>query len=474
MKKIKRYFLPICDLKLNIPERILLLAPIMVWFSYQPNFHIGRSEGMNIEFSLVMIYIVTLAISGLFEVYKNRQKLAKNRAVWLTFGFLVWNAIGILWGVNKPRAFLTTGILGVLFLDLLTILSVRVKELAPVIIKTYIYMAVVMSILAILQVAYGAWYDYGLCNGCLARGFGFVRPSGFTIEPQFLGSLLIAPIVLLVDRFIAKKSTKLDFFNLFIMLVAMYLTLSRGAIFSLIIALIFLVLLRSKNFKQAASFGILFLMNILISSFLTGMVIHGVFTQLNPRVSDGFYDSISKSVNQMSLGTIKLPNIDEESASIDETEENVKESTSSTEPQKAMFDGYVERSTEERTNMSSLAIRTWQKDLTTVLFGVGPGGSGRAIYNYTNETGWEFEIVQNQYIETLLENGLVGAILFGLILGGFFVKTRSNKIAWAILIAFMVQWNFFSGLPNALHIYLILAIAFGIIVRAYEKRPSIN
>ena len=176
----------------------------------------------------------------------------------------------------------------------------------------------------------------------------------------------------------------------------------------------------------------------------------------------------------MTLGTIKLPNIDEESASIDETEENVKESTSSTEPQKAMFDGYVERSTEERTNMSSLAIRTWQKDLPTVLFGVGPGGSGRAIYNYTNETGWEFEIVQNQYIETLLENGLVGAILFGLILGGFFVKTRSNKIAWAILIAFMVQWNFFSGLPNALHIYLILAIAFGIIVRAYEKRPSIN
>ena len=476
MKKIKRYFLPICDLKLNIPERILLLAPIMVWFSYQPNFHIGRSEGMNIEFSLVMIYIVTLAISGLFEVYKNRQKLAKNRAVWLTFGFLVWNAIGILWGVNKPRAFLTTGILGVLFLDLLTILSVRVKELAPVIIKTYIYMAVAMSILAILQVAYGAWYDYGLCNGCLARGFGFVRPSGFTIEPQFLGSLLIAPIVLLVDRFIAKKSTKLDFFNLFITLVAMYLTLSRGAIFSLIIALIFLVLLRSKNFKQATSFGVLFLANILVSSFLTGMVIHGVFTQLNPRVSDGFYDSVSKSVSQMSLGTIELsnPNIDEESASISETKEDAKGFTSSTEPHKAMFDGYVERSTEERINMSSLAIRTWRKDLPIVLFGVGSGGSGRAIYNYTNETGWEFEIVQNQYLETLLEDGLIGFTLFVSILGGFLIKARSNKVAWAILVGFMIQWNFFSGLPNALHIYLILAIAFGIIVRAYEKRPSIN
>ena len=326
-----------------------------------------------------------------------------------------------------------------------------------------------MSIFAITQVVYGAWYDYGLCNGCLAQGFGFVRPSGFAIEPQFMGSLLIVPIILLLDRFIAKESTRLDFFNLFIMLVAMYLTLSRGAIFSLIIALIVLVLLRSKNLKQAASFGILFLMNILISSFLAGMVVHGVFTQLNPRVSDGFYDSISKSVNQMTLGRISLPEIEEEPAQNLVEPEQIDMST-----EKAVFDGYVEKSTDERTSLSGLAIKTWQKDWQTVFFGVGVGGSGKVIFDYTGQTASIYEIVQNQYLETLLENGLIGFTLFASILGGFLIKTRSNKEAWAILVGFMIQWNFFSGLPNALHIYLILAIAFGIIVRAYEKRPSIN
>ena len=453
----------------DISEKVLLFAPIVVWFSYQPNFHIGRNDGMNMEFSLVMIYIIVLGLAALPKIYKNQSSLLKNKAVWLTLAFVLWNLLSILWAPNKPRAILTSGVLGVLFLDFLAILSLDLKKLYPYLLKFYIASASAMSIFAITQVVYGAWYDYGLCNGCLAQGFGFVRPSGFAIEPQFMGSLLIVPIILLLDRFIAKESTRLDFFNLFIMLVAMYLTLSRGAIFSLIIALIVLVLLRSKNLKQAASFGILFLMNILISSFLAGMVVHGVFTQLNPRVSDGFYDSISKSVNQMTLGRISLPEIEEEPAQNLVEPEQIDMST-----EKAVFDGYVEKSTDERTSLSGLAIKTWQKDWQTVFFGVGVGGSGKVIFDYTGQTASIYEIVQNQYLETLLENGLVGAILFGLILGGFFVKTRSNKIAWAILIAFMVQWNFFSGLPNALHIYLILAIAFGIIVRAYEKRPSIN
>ena len=199
------------------------------------------------------------------------------------------------------------------------------------------------------------------------------------------------------------------------------------------------------------------------------MVVHGVFTQLNPRVSDGFYDSISKSVNQMTLGRISLPEIEEESAQNLVEPEQIDMST-----EKALFDGYVEKSTDERTSLSGLAIKTWQKDWQTVFFGVGVGGSGKVIFDYTGQTASIYEIVQNQYLETLLENGLIGFTLFASILGGFLIKTRSNKEAWAILVGFMIQWNFFSGLPNALHIYLILAIAFGIIVRAYEKRPSIN
>lgn len=456
----------------DISEKILLLAPIAIWFSYQPNIHIGRSDGMNLEFSITMIYIVILALISMPKIYKNRNNLLKNKAVWLVFGFILWNLVSILWASNKSRAVLTSGVLGVLFIDFLAILSFNLKKLSPYLIKIYIGSAVMMSIFALAQVIYGTWTDFGLCRGCIAQGFGFVRPSGFAIEPQFMGSLLIVPIIILFSRFVKKKSTKFDFLNLFLILVAMYLTLSRGAIFALVIALILLVFFITKNFKQAMIFNVAFLMNILLSSFLTGMIVHGVFTQLNPRVTDGFYDSISKSVNQMTLGRVSLPEIEDGQQEQSTSETN--QETKDTIPEKASFDGYVEKSTDERTGLSDLAIKTWQKDPQTILFGVGIGGSGKAIFDYTKETASEYEIVQNQYLETLLENGIIGAVMFGLILIGFFIKTRHQKIAWAVLIAFIIQWNFFSGLPNALHIYLILATAFGIIVRAYEKRPSIN
>jgi predicted membrane protein len=78
-------------------------------------------------------------------------------------------------------------------------------------------------------------------------------------------------------------------------------------------------------------------------------------------------------------------------------------------------------------------------------------------------------------LEILLELGIIGLILFAALILGF-IYSAKKKIAFiAIVIAFIVQWNFFSGLPNALHIYLILAVLFATIKGAYEKeRTFIN
>lgn len=142
--------------------------------------------------------------------------------------------------------------------------------------------------------------------------------------------------------------------------------------------------------------------------------------------------------------------------------------------QKASFDGYVEKSTEERTKLSSLAIETWKSNITTLLFGVGAGGSGKAILETTGGIATSSEIVQNEFLSILLELGLVGLLLWVIIIVCYFLKNKNYRCGWAIMIAFLFQWNFFSGLPNALHIYLILAILFGIIERAYEEKFSIN
>lgn len=448
--KMLRHFTNLC-----LFDKFLLLAPLVVWFSYQPNIYLGHSSAMNIELSLVLIYVAVLAVFALPLIYSNYQKLLRCNLVRIVGLFILWSFMSIIWSSNLSRAILTAGVSAALFTVLLGVLSTDVKKLTPILKNTYIASAAFMGVLAIIQVAYGAWFDWGLCRGCLAAGFGFVRPSVFAIEPQFFGSLLLAPILILSAKFLRKTVTKTDVILLCIMVTAMYLTLSRGAIFSLVIAIACLMFLYRNSLIKKSRLA--FLPLVVLAGFGVGMVWHGIFTEINPRVSDGFYDSVSKSVNQLTLGKINLPKLTASSAS-----QAASPSTASVETNhpKAHFSGYVETSTSERTSMLNLALQTWRKDWITALFGTGTGSSGRAIQQHTHKLATEAEITQNQYVEVLLENGLIGIVLCLMAVSIYLYDTRRDKLAWAILIAFALQWNFFSGLPNALHIYLVLAVIF--------------
>ena len=458
---------------LSLFEKLFLLVPFAIWFSYWPNFHFGKSEGANLEFSLPLILCVILAVVAIYEIFRqfrrNSQIILKDRAILLTGGFVVWNFLTIFWGFNPLRTFLTAGIWAVLWVIFVKLkISSRAKKLYPLFTHNLILASGIVSILTILQVAIGAFTDWGLCRGCVASGFGFARPSLFAIEPQFLGSLLLAPILLVWWKILSGEKTKFNFWVLGLSLIALYLTLSRGAIFAVVPAMLLGVLVAPKNklrfFKRLA-----ILVACLTVSFTSGMLWHALWTELNPRVSDGFYDSINKSVNQLSLGKISLPKAqpvekpveNQPSKNSPQTESSPKtEPQTQNSPQKASFDGYVEKSTDERTKLSSLALQTWQQNPRTILLGVGAGGAGKAILQITGQIASAGEIVQNEFLSILLELGIVGLAIWLAIWLDFIWQTRSNRIGWLILLAFMLQWFFFSGLPNALHIYLILAIFF--------------
>ena len=452
---------------LSLFEKLFLLTPFVIWFSYWPNFHFGKSEGANLEFSLPLILCAILAVVAIYEILRqfrqNIQLILKDRSILLTGGFVIWNFLTIFWSFNPLRTFLTAGIWAVLWVIFVKLkISSRVKKLYSLFAHNLIFASVVVSVLTILQVAIGAFTDWGLCRGCVASGFGFVRPSLFTIEPQFLGSLLLVPILLVWWKLLASEKTKVNFLMLGLNLIALYLTLSRGAIFAVVPAMLLGVLIVPKN-KLRISKRLAILVACLIASFASGMLWHALWTELNPRVSDGFYDSISKSVNQLSLGKISLP----KTQPVEKPVENLPPKTdmqtelqTQNSPQKASFDGYVEKSTDERTKLSSLALQTWQQNPRTILLGVGAGGAGKAILQITGQTASAGEIVQNEFLSILLELGLVGLVIWLAIWTGSIWQTRSNQLGWLILLAFMLQWFFFSGLPNALHIYLILAIFF--------------
>ena len=390
--------------------------------------------------------------------------------------FVGWNLLSIIWSVNPLRSILVSGLWSVLFLDFLVIYSLpSLKKMISPLMRITITTAVVMSLLAIIQVAYGAWFDWGLCGGCVARGFGFVRPSGFTIEPQFFGSLLIAPILLLSYRLLQSKVTKYDVASLCLMFMALYLTLSRGAMYAVVAAVLVQTAIvgwrTSANWLRSSAVVVA----VLVGSFAFGMVWHGVFTQLNPRVADGFYQSITKSINHLSLGKINLPDLTSYQSPKEDTLATSPQEVTPDLPPKALFDGYVAKSTEERTGMSQLALEVWIKSPTQFLFGVGAGGAGRAIFQQSGKTSGEFEIVQNEFLSVTVELGIVGVVLLTALLLALCRKMSVKKaLAWPIILGFVLQWMFFSGLPNALHIYFVAMLMFAIIDRVDEKAEYIS
>lgn len=449
MKKVKLFFK-----KLSWLERLWLFAPVALWFSYQPLMRFGEDATSYYEISVTLVYVLVLALVGLPDVWRARIRLARDTAVRVAGVFVLLSLLSLLWTPNLTRGILTVGIIGLLYLILLAAIAERgrLKKLLPMLANVLITSAIVISILAFLQVIVGIWLPRAealLCAGCTADQFGFVRPNVFAIEPQFLGSLLIAPLLILLREFLRGKRSLAALIGFITIGSALFMTLSRGAIFAFAFGALILFGLNLRKLKYFFEPVVA-----LVAAFLVALLIQGATAALNPRIDVTFYGAISSSISQLSLGTIQLPAGRAAQSNNDETA--------------PAFDGYVEESTDARLNLTQLALGTWRATPLRVLFGVGVGGTGAAIHAAYPDKIDAREIVQNEYVEILLEYGLVGLALFVALLGGFVWGTRHAKWTWAFLAAYAVQWWFFSGYPNALHIYLVLIVLYVV----FRKQPS--
>lgn len=454
-------FLGLSFQRLMLLEKVWLFAPVAIWFSYRPLIGLGQDTTSYYELSITVIYLALLAVVSLPYAWKARHELVKRRSIWLVGAFADLSLLTLFWTPNLLRGVLTVGIIYALFFIFAGALAEqkRLKKLLPAMVKLLVLSAVVMSILAFMQVVAGVWLtgsDILLCAGCVADQFGFVRPNVFAVEPQFFGSLLLAPSLILLSKILKRQNAAGDTVSFLIVVSALFLTLSRGAIFAFGVgALVMYVLHRQELRSVAKSIGMV------ASSLAIVLVFQGAVAVVNPHVDITFQKAIATSVNQLSLGVINIP-----------TEQITKETVNT--KNTPVYDGYVEESTNVRVSLSELAVRTWQSSPLRIVFGVGVGGAGVAMYEKFPDKTDARQIVQNQYLEILLEYGLLGIGVFIGILIALFYSTSSNKWIWGALGAFIFQWNFFSGYPNAIHIYLffiIFAVWFsGVTHKNYTKR----
>ncbi len=435
-----------------------LLAPIFIWFSYYPVIILGKNSTMNLELSLTLIYLLALglvsAISIGRKVKQNScKKLLQNKLILSVVVFNLLCQLSLVWTTNLLRGVLTSGVIFIVSLVVVGAILNRaeIKRATPAMIKLLFLSAALMSIIAILEVVLGSTKAGLLCAGCTADKFGFVRPNVFTIEPQFFANILILPSILAVYKFltIKDKGRAVIYGGLiFLFSFAIYLSLSRGAIYAFwvgsFLAILFLIMKIKNRWK---SLGVVL---ILAVSLIVSISFAALSSKYNPNVTSSFWGTVSRSLNHLSLDVIKK--FDRQS----KNEQSISQQLNDKKIQ-PVYSGYVAESTNVRVDLSQKALLAWQGGgYLKMFFGAGIGSSGVAMASLNG--GDSKQIVQNQYIAILLELGLLGLGVFLYLIFAIFRLTTKEKWLWSIMASYLIQWLFFNGLPNAIHIYLMMII----------------
>ncbi len=361
-----------------------------------------------------------------------------------------------------------------------------------------------------------------MCDGCTYRMFGFPHPNGFAIEPQFMGNLLLAPAIAAAWLCLKKQNSKKSersrsrgvvsttaksdsawycstssssvavvetttgllflcsnflLFCFFIITATLFLTFSRGAIYAFTVGMLFMSGFMVFSTKKRERGGLWKRMGltwgVVVLAFVMALNLQGLMAEVGP-TDDTYFDGVAKVVNHLSLGVIDLKGDDEvrevekkentEGELVEDrfevVEKPVENFEENSEKEEAIFDGYVAESTDTRVRLSGAAVSVWSQNPKNVLLGVGLGGAGQALYD-NGLSPAPREIVQNEYASLLLETGLVGVSLFVLmiilVLRVVWEKPMRMMVL-GLLVAYGISLMFFSGLPNALHVYLLLLI----------------
>ena len=518
----------------KIQQIMLLCLPFCLFFSYHPVIPIFSTSTTNFELSIPLLWLLIFAILSLPENFRlyiyslriviktktlvnktprpsSRHKTDKLYPHFLRLFSLIYPFFVTVNSIGSPnflRAILTSGVIWCICLSLLTILQ-NISQYKTQIGKSFNKNLLIAGTLAsafcwfqsILDITGTPREFTFLCKGCTSTVFGFPHPNGFAIESQFMANLLLAPIFLslfyLLER-PKKHSNKLNSdpypasrlghllrLGLPLFLVAtLYLTLSRGAIFSFWVSVFALFiyqivkLIKQKTCRREILFRQpLIFSAVVFSPFFFTLSAQGLFTELGP-TSHTFFDGVSTSVSQLSLGRIDLTKVfhkTNENNKTHETHESNKPHSSdlntdaAASAQKApQFTSYIEESTNIRLNLNRLALSSWRTSLRRMLAGVGLGAAGLTLYQEFPELGSPKEIIQNEYLAILYEQGICGVIMI-ICAAILFVLTyklhnknheKTSIYGRVLALSFALTLCFFSGLPNALHIYLLTPLLF--------------
>lgn len=504
--------------------------PIVLFFSYYPVIPLFSTESSNYEFSLPLLWLLLMGVlsmpnflADLCNLITKKTPLTKVpvQIPLILSSIPLYFSLTLLWSPNKLRGLMTAGIIWCIYLSLLTFYKNIILKKTPLSLeKPFLLGATLASGFCWLQAILNTLNIPGdqilLCLGCTNLSFGFPHPNGFAIEPQFMGNLLLAPAIFLVFKVIHPKShqtrkAKILYIALSGFIIStLFLIFSRGATYSffLAVAVIFLyeVFCAKKKLLIASK-----IVSIILFPLIFVTLAQGLMSELGP-TSDTFLGGVSRSISQMTLGRVKIPRPEAKNPSTTSNESSSLSSNNNVNTNASahssvnstsnapLFNGYITESTDIRVKLSKMGLRLAFSHPKQFFFGSGLGSSGVALYQAFPELGSTKEITQNQYIAILVETGFIGILI--ILCSGTCVfylcysrqklvkpsSSQSSKQSMkksnftslissiapaklyfaSLILAYAASVCFFSGLPNALHIYLVPVLYPALFAKNFE------
>jgi hypothetical protein len=445
-----------------------LLLLVSLPFSYQPIISLGAQDGVNLEINLIYITALLFVSVSISRLWHQRQTIFKKKYNIAICAFVLWALLSILWSSNTMRGVLTGGVLALFLFVFLSIQSQATLLLRHM--RLVLYTVISLTIFVFIFCLFQLFADaLGLSDrftllpiAYQSQLFGFARISGFSAEPEFLGNLLLAPLALFAYKAINSRHTHTYYILVSMVSLIILLTLSRGAIIGLLVVILFVVLFNFKSMKKHWwRLG-----SVLVFSVVIGVGLLVAAAQINSRDTTSGKDAYIKLVGQLSLGYINL-NTPEPTPSETPTEPNVNTTRDIIkEIAPANNSGYVAESTHSRLSMSQEALIFSLSSPRNFFLGIGQGGFGATLHQADPQFSLS-SIVNNQYLEVLVELGIIGFLLFCWFLVSM-CSTLFKHSEWILLpaiFAILTQWLFFSGYPNVLHIWVLIGIALVLISR---------
>lgn len=427
--------------KLSNEAKLGALTALLLGFSYTPAL-VFSLQGSDVQLSFGLMAFASLAIVLVVLTLKHSTLVIYKPLL----PVLIFLSSHLVFNWHGPRSLFLYLIWGAI----LTIaLSKTSKQFVTGLLYGMVGGAVLFSLVGVYQL-FGDAYGFATILRPEYSGniFGFARPQAFFEEPQFLASYLAMALFAALYVKVAYRR-----FVLAVLVFGIALTMSRGAALAAAVAFA-LYSLNLRSLRMALENSIVLALGVLAAIVMIGFAgwIRSDYT-VEPRYFQSNYlrNMVGASVDTsrvVQLDTKKLPIVP-----------------------------VAESSASSRLTSSRQAL-----DIATQSSGGFLFGRGFASFNdyQTNRYGATPSragyTVNNFYIETLFEFGLVGMLaiitwMCAVVVRLVRIKTQITYALAFMLVAGMVQQLFFSSIVNNLHFWVVLACATSFALHSSGRAP---